>query len=237
MRYLFASFALPALLVSHAALADPVPLIDQRPSVHVTGTASASVAPDKVDFTLTVSSEADNIDQAMQANEAKMTALQNAVRAAGIAPADLQLSSVEASPHQEYERDNRPKPVRYVVSKVLLLCLRNLSRLDKLLIDLSKAKALVTRIEFASDKLSEMEAGLQVKAVANARQRAEAIAAQLGAKVGRPLRIRDSAHAQARAMNAYSASAGSSVGGTATGALGMERSMDVDFELLDSMGR
>lgn len=220
-----------------AALADSVPLVEQRPSVHVTGTASASVAPDKVDLVLAVTSDADTVEHAMRDNEAKMKALHAVMRTAGIAAPDLQLSSVDVSAREENDREGRPKPIRYVASKGLLLCLRNLSRLEKLLVDLANAKALVTQIAFNSDKLADLATGLEVKAVDNARKRAEAMAATLGAKVGRPLRIRDATQAQARGMNAYSASAGASVGDTATGALEVRRSIDVDFELLDGSGR
>jgi uncharacterized protein YggE len=231
-------FALVVLLLAVSpALAQGVPLVEQRPSVHVVGTATVTLAPDKVDMVLTVSTEAEAIDQAMQANEAKVAALTRAARAADIAAADLQLSSVNATTREEYDSDRRPKPVRYVVTKVLLLCLRNLSKLDGLLVDISKAKVLVSSIEFASEKLKTLEPGLQVKAVENARQRAEAIVAPLGARVGKPLRIRDASQPQSRTMSAYASSAGSSVGGTATGALALERSMEVDFELVDAPGR
>jgi uncharacterized protein len=226
-----------ALFVGSLAQAQGVPLAEQRPSIQVVGSASVTVAPDKVDMVLTVSSEADAIDQAMQINEAKMSALTKAARAADIASADLQLSSVNAATREDYDSDRRPKPVRYVVTKVLLLCLRNLGKLDGLLVDISRAKVLVSRIEFASEKLKTLEPGLQVKAVENARQRAEAIVAPLGARLGRPLRIRDASQAESRAMSAYAPSAGSGVGGTATGALALERSMQVDFELVDGAGK
>src|SRR5579871_4367434 len=127
------------LLPGPLALAQSASIVDQRPSVHVVGTASATLAPDKVDLVLTVSTEAEAIDQAMQSNEAKVAALTKAARAAEIAAADLQLSSVNATTREEYDSDRRPKPVRYVVTKVLLLCLRNLSKLDGLLVDISKA--------------------------------------------------------------------------------------------------
>jgi uncharacterized protein YggE len=226
-----------ASLAGSLTLAQGVPLVDQRPSVHVVGSASVTLAPDKVDMVLTVSSEADAIDQAMEINEAKMSALTKAARAADIARADLQLSSVNATTREEYDSDRRPKPVRYVVTKVMLLCLRNMSKLDGLLVDISRAKVLVSQIEFASEKLKTLEPGLQVKAVENARQRAEAIVAPLGARVGRPMRIRDASQGASRSMSAYAPSAGSSVGGTATGALALERSMEVDFELVDAAGK
>src|SRR5947208_3321288 len=83
-----------ALLSGPVALADSTPLIEQRPSLRVTGTAIASVAPDKVDLALSVSSDADTLEKAMRANEANMAALRASMKTAGIAAADLQLSSV-----------------------------------------------------------------------------------------------------------------------------------------------
>jgi uncharacterized protein YggE len=121
------------------------------------------------------------------------------------------------------------------VTKTLMICLRNPEKLDALLVDLSKTKVHVGNIEFSSSKLLGLNDELQVKAVQNAKKRAEAMAAPTGAKVGRALKIRDATEPGARnqSMDAYSSGAGVSVGNSATGALSVMHAVEVDFELLD----
>src|SRR5438132_156978 len=89
-------------LVSLLLSADAPSLVDQRPSIHVTGLARTSVAPDKVDLNLTVQSEADTVDGSMLANESKLKASTAAARALGVPAADIQLSSVGVSTREEY---------------------------------------------------------------------------------------------------------------------------------------
>lgn len=227
------------LLLSLALAASEPTLLDSVPSIHVTGVGKASAAPDKVDVFIQISTEDATVEAAMKENAARMTAVMAATRAHGVEAKDVQLSAVSMSTRQEYEPStNRYKGMVNVVRKDLVLCLRATQKLDALLIDLAKAKALVTRIDFASDALKASEEGLFVKAVENARKKADQMAAAVGAKTGRALKI-TTAHeyggaGSSRAMETYSTGGGVSVGEAATGALSATTTVQVDFELVPS---
>jgi uncharacterized protein YggE len=121
----------------------------------------------------------------------------------------------------------------YLVRKELVICLRTPAKLDSLLVDISKTKAMVSRIDFAAEALRTAEESLPVKAVENARARAEKMAAPVGATIGRALKIRTVQPATGnRGMETYSTGGGTSVGGAATGALTSQWHVEVEFELL-----
>ncbi|MFT3710891.1 MAG: SIMPL domain-containing protein [Archangium sp.] len=226
-----------ALIVALVLTAEPVSLLEQLPTIHVTGVGRAAAAPDKVDVYLTVQTEDSSVENAMKANATELSAVMAATRAQGISPTDVQLSAVNVSTRNDYEPStNRVRATYFIVRKDLVLCLRSPPKLDSLLIDLAKAKALVNRIDFASDALKAQEDSLAVRAMENARKRAESMAVTVGARVGRALKV-TTAHAPSRSMETYSTGGGVSVGEAATGALSSLTTVEVDFELLPANGK
>jgi uncharacterized protein YggE len=228
-----------ALVLATTASAEPG-LLDSTAHIHVTGTARAEAPPDKIDIILEVATMGASIEESMKDNASRLAAALDAAKSAGIASADVQLSAVSVNQREEYENTgsvaSRSTRVRYSVNKTLVVCLRNTAKLDALLIDFSKAKVLVTRIEFVSLALAKSNETLMLKAIENARANAEQMAKMVGAKIGRALLMAPTATnaRQNNTMNAYSTGGGVSVGGAATGALVNVQNVEVDFELISA---
>ncbi|MFO0594887.1 MAG: SIMPL domain-containing protein [Myxococcaceae bacterium] len=222
-----------ALLCVFLAAAD-VSLVNERPSIHVTGSAQVAAAPDKVDVFVFVSTEESTPEAAMRENESRMATLMSATKSAAIAGPDVQLTSVNISQREEYDQGGRRTGTKYLVRKDLVLCLRTPAKLDALLIELVKGKVSVSRIDFASEALKSAAEQLPVKAMEDARARAVKMAAAVNAVVGRALRVQTSRGAQGnRGMETYSTGGGTFLGGASTGALSAAWEVEVDFELVD----
>jgi uncharacterized protein YggE len=227
---------LTLLLLSLGHIPPPQPETkpaDAPPTIVVTGVGRVIAAPDKVDVFVSVQTEEPNVEASMKENDSRLGAVMTATRNAGVAAADVQLSGVSMNTRDEYDKDGRVMRTRYLVRKELVICLRTPAKLDSLLVDISKSKALVSRIDFAAEALRTAEESLPVKAVENARARAEKMAAPVGATIGRALRIRTVQPATGnRGMETYSTGGGVSVGAAATGALTSQWHVEVEFELI-----
>lgn len=224
----------PFLLFALAATPAASPLLDTLPTLHVVGVGRVTAAPDKVDLFLTVHTDEASTEAAMRENDSRLSAAMAVAKDLGIAANDVQLSAVSLSSREDYDPGtNRPRGTRFMVDKQLVVCLRTPPKLDTLLIQLSKTKVLVSRIDFASEAVRAAQAQLPAKAMLNARERAESMAAVVGAKVGRALKINSAPENEGtRGFESYSTGGGVSVGGAATGALTSSTSIAVDFELL-----
>ena len=121
--------------------------------IHVTGVAAAEASPDKIDVFVQLVTNGATVEQAMTENAAQLASMMTATRAAGISATDVQLSSVSVNPYEDYDTDRKPKGKRFTVQKAFVLCLRTPPKLDALLIDLSKAKAMVSNIQFVAQAL------------------------------------------------------------------------------------
>ena len=228
---------LTLLLLTLAHVPPPVPELrpaDAPPTIVVTGVGRVVAAPDKVDVFVAVQTEESSVEASMKENDSRLSGVMAATRSAGIAQADVQLSGVSFSSRDEYDTTGRIiRGTRYTVRKDLVICLRTPSKLDGLLVEIAKAKGMVQRIDFAAEALRTAEESLPVKAVENARARAEKMATPVGATIGRALRIRTVQPANGnRGMETYSTGGGTSVGGAATGALTSQWHVEVEFELL-----
>ena len=210
------------------------PLLETLPSIHVVGVGRVTAAPDKVDVFLTVHTEEASTEAAMRENDSRLSAAMGVARDLGVAANDVQLSAVSLSSRDDYEPNtNRLRGTRFMVDKQLVVCLRTPPKLDALLVQLSKTRVLIARIDFASEAVRAAQSQLPAKAMINARERAESMAAVVGAKVGRALRINSVPENEgARGFESYSTGGGVSVGGAATGALTSSTSVAVDFELI-----
>lgn len=228
---------LTLLLLSLAHIPPPSPEArpaDAPPTIVVTGVGRVVAAPDKVDVFVAVQTEEPSVEASMRENDSRLSGVMSATKGLGISAADVQLSGVSFNSRDEYDTTGRIiRGTRYLVRKDLVICLRTPAKLDALLVELSKAKALVARIDFAAEALRTAEESLPVKAVENARARAEKMATPVGATIGRALRIRTVQPATGnRGMETYSTGGGTSVGGAATGALTSQWHVEVEFELV-----
>jgi uncharacterized protein YggE len=180
--------ALIALATSLLALA-PLPAgADEAPkrSISLTATGAIKTAPDKVDITTGVTSQAPTAKEALAKNSAAMSEVVAALKAEGLDPKDIQTTNFTVQPLYEERKDGRsPKIVGYQVSNSVHLTVRDIAKLGQILDKVVSLGANdVNSIEFGvaePEALKDEARKLAMRnAIANARLYADAAGARLG---------------------------------------------------------
>ena len=185
---LAAAIALPA-----AASAAETPI---QPRIVVTGEGEATVAPDMALLSLSVMREAKTAREALDANNAAMAEVIEAIKLFGIADRDLQTAGIQIMPRYNYT--NKPdgtqeaELVAYQVTNTLSVRVRDLVKTGEIL---DKAVSLGVNqggnIVFANDDPSAVITEARKNAVAEATAKASTLAEAAGVKLGRVLEISD----------------------------------------------
>ncbi len=159
--------------------------------IAVSGEGSAQIAPDMAVVSLTVVRMEKTARAALDANNAAMAALLDAMKAEGLAERDLQTSSFSINPQYVYPRrdsDNQepPRIEGYSVSNTLTVRIRDLVNLGAIL---DKSVTLGVnqggQIFFTNDDPSAAVTEARKMAVADAVARARTLAEAAGVGLGR----------------------------------------------------
>jgi uncharacterized protein len=157
--------------------------------VEVAGEGSVSAAPDFAELTLGVTNTGKNAGDAVAANAQAANALVALIKAEGVAPADIQTSTVSVSPMFSQPSPNQetaPTVTGYSVSNNVSVRLRDIPRLGALLDKAVTAGAnSIYGIGFGHNNPSALLDKARPLAVADARRKAEIYAAAGGGRIGR----------------------------------------------------
>ena len=200
-----------ALAIAQAAAAPPSPAADTRlielnqdRTIEITGEGSVLATPDFARITLGVTTTGKDAGAAMAANAKAVNDLIAAIRGEGVAPADIQTSSLSISPTfaNPTQGSNEPPAITgYSVGNMVTVTARDLSRLGTLLDKAvgSGANAMYG-IAFGQNDPSALLDKARPLAVADARRKAEIYAAAAGAKIGRLMELTEQGGAQPMAF-------------------------------------
>jgi uncharacterized protein len=189
MRRALAALAAIVLTAVVAAVAlpptsahgDAVPVAEH--GVVTTGTGSASAVPDRGSFTFTLATPAKTAAAAVQANTTAMRAVVAALKQAGIAAADLQTTQVSLEQRQS---ENGQEVVGYTATSSVLARLRTLARAGAVV----DAAVAAGADSFSGPSLESSDTDRLYRdalkaAVADARAKAQTLAAAAGLTLGR----------------------------------------------------
>ena len=201
---------LPALS-SAAAQPRLLELANER-LVEVTGEASVSVTPDFARVTLGVTTTGRDANAAMAANAKSVSSVIAAIKAEGVAAADIQTSSLSVSPQLSNPASagsGAQTITGYVVSDMVTVTARDLSRLGALLDRAVNAGAnAMYGVAYGENNPSALIDQARPLAVADARRKAEIYAQAGGARIGRLMTLTEqSAPSPVRFARAYAQSA------------------------------
>jgi uncharacterized protein len=190
-RSLFAAASV-ALLTSSAALAQEPP--PAPPRIVVSGEGESSLPPDLALLSLTVMREAATAREALSDDNKAMADVIAALKAAGVAPRDLQTSGIQINPRYDYTQ--RPdgtqegKLVAYQVSNTLSVRIRDIAKTGEII---DQAVSLGVNngggISFANEDPARAKTEARKKAVADAMAKARTLAEAAGASLGRVTEI------------------------------------------------
>lgn len=200
LRPLLLAFALAAALpmTSHARpAADLATPTTQGTLLSVSTTAEASRTPDIATLSTGVVTQAADANAAMRDNATQMDKVMAALRAAGIAPRDIQTSGINLNPQYRYAENQPPAIVGYQASNTVNVKVRELARLGKVLDALVAQGA--NQINGPSFGIDQPEAALEearLAAVKKAQAQAQTYARALGLQVKRVVSISEGGASQ-----------------------------------------
>jgi uncharacterized protein YggE len=156
--------------------------------ITVTGTGEVETVPNEAEFSIGVRTTGETAREALTANSAQMRRLIDALKAAGVADSDIKTQDVSDSP--DYEPSN--KDGAYTARNSASVRIRDLGRASAVLDAASQAGANEVYGPMLSRSNREaLENRALADAVANARERAEALAEAAGVSLGEVTAITD----------------------------------------------
>jgi uncharacterized protein len=187
-RILFAS-ALCATLLPMTVAAQPM-MPPPPTTLQVAATAEIRAAPDMAMMSAGVITNAATAKAAMQANATRMTAVMEAIKAAGIDAKDIQTSGISLQPQYRYAENQPPVVTGYQASNSVNVRVRKIDGVGPVM-DALVAKG-ANQINGPSFMIANEEAAMdqaRKDAVARARKRAELYADAAGMRVKRIVSI------------------------------------------------
>ncbi len=188
--WLVVAAVMAALLIIGWTSSEPVS--GESRIITVTGEAEVRVVPDEVILTLGVETWDKNLDLARRQNDqivAEVLALANEF---GVAPEHVQTDYVGIEPRYRNGYYEERDFIGYFVHKTVVITLRDLAKFEGLLAQsLDAGVNYVHGIQFRTTELRKHRDEARALAVRAAREKAEALAGELGQAIGEPQLIEE----------------------------------------------
>lgn len=164
------------------------------PLVSTSGTAQVRVVPDLADLNFEVEVRHADLAIARKEQAERMAKLLTALRAAGVAENELQTSQVAIAPDYTNRREETDKVKFYSVSQTVCCTLHEVKKVpDVTASAISAGATTVSGACLRTSQLRKYRDEARAMAIKAAREKAVALAGELGAKVGKPYTITEGA--------------------------------------------
>lgn len=185
-------FVILLVLLSCFAASAPAQSCQPEPRLAtVTGVSEIWVEPDEAVLSFEVSSLAPSLEEAQRSQEQDVKKALAAIKSFGVADKDVQTSRLHLGPEYDYDSGKR-RQVGYKASQSFTVILRDLTRYELLLPTLlQNGVDEVHGIQFRLANPRKHADRARAEAVRAAKEKAIALATELGAKISRPYRIEE----------------------------------------------
>ncbi len=160
------------------------------PLVTTTGNSEVKVVPDLADLRFDIELRNTNLKTALAQEAEKMSQLVAALKAAGIGERDLQTSQVTINPVYQQENGTYAETAKiafFSVSQTVGCTLRDIQKITAITTRAIDAGAnRVSGVTLRTSRLRQYRDQARVMAVKAAKEKALALAGELGSKVGKP---------------------------------------------------
>jgi uncharacterized protein YggE len=224
------------LIGSLATLADDKP---ELRLITVSGEAEVKVAPDEVVFDLTVQNINKDLRVAKNQTDDRLKKVIDLTRKYKIAATDIQTDYIRLEPRYRGNDESRLF-IGYSVRKDLIFTLRDVAQAEALLSDLLESGiSRINGVRFQTSQLRKYRDQARALAIKAAQEKAVALTAEIGQKIGRAHSIEEEAPSRAGAFQNSSANnytlvsdeATESEGTLALGQIKVSARVTVRFEL------
>lgn len=215
---------------------------DPRRTITVQGTAEVMVAPDQVEISMSVETNNMVLDKAREENDTKVSAILAMVKKMGVEEKYIQTDYMAVEPRydQRYGDNGQPSErvfLGYYMTKHMTITLRDVTKYEKLIAEaLRLGTNYVNGATFGVQNSRKVKDQARLDAIKSAKEKAIALAGELGQKVGKPIMINEGTNSYyPLAANSYRADykmgdVGES-SSTAPGQIKIEADVSVIFEL------
>lgn len=163
-------------------------------TISVSGEGQAFVTPDIATFSFGVSADASQVSDAQTSVTTKTNAILAALKALGIADADIQTSDYSIYPKYTYTKENRI-PDGYTVSNSITVKVRKIDSAGAALAAVGENGGTnVSGLSFTLDNPNAPQADAQAKAITDAKTKAQALAKSLGVSLGQVVTFQDNSN-------------------------------------------
>lgn len=173
--------------IKHVGRAD-VP----QPTISISGEGKISAAPDVAAISVGLVSEGKDIAALQRQNTEKMNSLIAAVKAQGVADKDIQTTNYSIYPKYDYT-NGASVLSGYTVNQNATVKVRDLTKVGTIFAAVGAIGAnQVSGPNFTIDDPTQLQADARMKAIADAQDKAQALARQLGVSLGRVVSFNES---------------------------------------------
>ncbi|WP_158222879.1 SIMPL domain-containing protein [Rhodopirellula sp. MGV] len=176
---------------------------DRGPSITVSGTGEVSANPDMATVTVGVITEAKTAKEAVAANNKAMESLRAQLDKLGIDERDRQTAQFNVSPQYQQRRpqpgrpyeaeQNEPQIIGYQVTNDVRIKVRQISRVGEILDAVVQSGSnRINGIAFSVERDEKFLEEARIKAVKQARAKAELLCQTAETKLGKVIEIRES---------------------------------------------
>jgi hypothetical protein len=157
--------------------------------IHVAGTGTVKLKPDIANVQIGVQTFNADAQVAVSENNDRTQAIIDAVKQLGVADKDIQTTQFSVTPQRDWTKPD-PNIIGFQVNNTVAVKMRNLDDVGKVLQASVDAGANnIFGLDFTVDDPTPFKNDARVKAIEDARQRAESMAKASGVKVGKPTSI------------------------------------------------
>ena len=161
--------------------------------IYASGTGHAAQAPDQASVSAGVVSEGSTAGEAMRKNASLMTSTFAALKKAGIKDRDIQTSQMSLQPRYDYQNRQKPRITGYEVRNTVSAKSDDLENVGPMLDALVSAGVNnINGVTFSIKDAKSAKSKAREDAIANAKEKADAMAKAAGVRLGRILEIRES---------------------------------------------
>jgi uncharacterized protein YggE len=183
---LIAMLSLILLVIISAVAMSPVSTPEPR-VITTSGDADIKVKPDEVVLTFGVETRDKDLQAVKKENDERTKKVLALAKEFEIDPKYIQTDYINIAPHYHDEVF-----VQYIAQKKIVFTLKNIDKFESLLTRALEVGAnYVHGVQFRTTELRKYRDQAQAKAIIAAKEKAEALAKELGQKVGRPKTIQE----------------------------------------------
>jgi uncharacterized protein len=183
---------LAVFAVSCVFAVSPAAFAEEPRIISTSGSAEIKVAPDEVEITIGIETRDKNLLTAKKQNSDRQQRLMAVLASYKIPAKNIQTDFIGIEPEYTTERNGERTLNDYMVRRSFAVLLKDFSRFDNLLTEVLQAGANhVSNIQFRTTELRKHRDRARTMAIQAARDKAVALAKELGQKVGRPRTINE----------------------------------------------